>query len=63
MADLNTIDPDETLIVPDPVDKQNQPPTNDDVAHKELIEKDAERGFKEGLANNSDTDKESTQQK
>jgi hypothetical protein len=64
MADLNNIDPDEILIVPDhDDDKQIDTPPIDVVPKKTLIEKDVERGFKEGLANNSDTDKENTQQK
>ncbi len=35
----------------------------EDLAKKKLVEEEGERAFKEGLANNSDTDKNSTQQK
>ena len=38
-------------------DKKGNEPTIENISKKAAEEKDKERGFKEGLANNSDTEK------
>ena len=43
--------------------KQKTYKTNENVLESGVNETDVERGFKEGLANNSDTEKNSRQQK
>ena len=43
--------------------KQKTDKTNENVLESGVTETDVERGFKEGLANNSDTEKNSRQQK
>jgi len=43
--------------------KQNLNKKNEDVLRNDVTETDVERGFKEGLANNSDTEKKSRRQK
>ena len=43
--------------------KQKTDKTNENVLESNVTETEAERGFKEGLANNSDTEKNSRQQK
>lgn len=43
--------------------KQKTDKKNENVLESGVTETDAERGFKEGLANNSDTEKNSRQQK
>jgi len=43
--------------------KQKTDKKNENVLESGVTETDAERGFKEGLANNSDTEKNSLQQK
>ena len=43
--------------------KQKTDKTNENVLESGVTETDIERGFKEGLANNSDTEKNSRQQK
>ena len=47
----------------DAVDKQKGIVQNDDGLNNSKNESAEERSFKEGLANNSDTEKDSTQQK
>ena len=46
-----------------PLDKHSPQKTKEEVLKTEITETDIERGFKEGLANNSDTEKNSPQQK
>ena len=43
--------------------KQKTDKTNENVLESSVTETDVERGFKEGLANNSDTEKKSRRQK
>ena len=43
--------------------KQKTDKTNENVLESGVTETDIERGFKEGLANDSDTEKDSRQQK
>ena len=43
--------------------KQKADKSNENVLESDVTETDVERGFKEGLANNSDTEKNSRQQK
>ena len=43
--------------------KQKAVKSNENVLESDVTETDVERGFKEGLANNSDTEKKSRQQK
>jgi len=43
--------------------KQKTDKTNENVLESNVTETEAERGFKEGLANNSDTEKKSRRQK
>ncbi len=60
MTDPKIIELTETIRKSDTGLKKIQTSTTNDVVQKELIETTAERTFKEGLANNSDTDKNST---
>ena len=43
--------------------KQKADKSNENVLESDVTETDVERGFKEGLANDSDTEKDSRQQK
>lgn len=64
MEDHNPKAPDKTgSKTNDAVDKQKGIVQNDDGLNNSKKESPKERSFKEGLANNSDTEKDSTQQK
>ena len=64
MANINNTKPaekDKNTSIIEGKKKPNK--TNKNVLESKVTEADAERGFKEGLANNSDTEKNSPQQK
>ena len=67
MTEMYNIDPDDTLKVNNQEDEFNSKIANQDSviiqSPLNVTETAKERSFKEGLANNSDTDKNSTQQK